>query len=154
SEHIARVTDADTAADLDGAPFYVMELLRGRDLERILADDGPLPPEQVVEYLRQAARALDKAHAAGIVHRDLKPENLYLTHREDGSPCIKLLDFGIARLADTEGPAMSTQVGYVFGTPNYMAPEQTTGNPEQVGPKTDIWALGLVAFKLLVGSEY
>jgi serine/threonine-protein kinase len=154
SEHIARVTDADTAADLDGAPFYVMELLRGRDLERILKQDGPIPPALVVEYLRQTARALDKAHAMGIVHRDLKPENLFLTHREDGTPCIKLLDFGIARLADTDGPAMATQVGHVFGTPNYMAPEQATGSAELIGPATDIWALGLVAFKLLVGHEY
>jgi eukaryotic-like serine/threonine-protein kinase len=170
SEHIARVTDADTAADLDGAPFYVMEFLRGRDLEGVLRDDGPIPPALVVDYLRQAARALDKAHAIGIVHRDLKPENLFLTHRDDGSPCIKLLDFGIARLADAKDPAMaptqagtppdpaasplSTQVGYVFGTPNYMAPEQALGQVDQIGPKTDIWAFGLVAFKLLVGHEY
>jgi serine/threonine-protein kinase len=155
SEHVARVTDADTAADLDGAPFYVMELLRGRDLEQILREDGPLPPALVVEYLRQAARALDKAHAIGVVHRDLKPENLFLTHREDGSPCIKLLDFGIARLGDVEGPApLVTQVGYVIGTPNYMAPEQTTGEVTKVGPATDIWAIGLAAFKLLVGREY
>jgi serine/threonine-protein kinase len=73
SEHVARVTDADTAPDLDNAPFYVMEYLRGRDLDRMLADQGPLSPPVVVEYLRQAARALDKAHALGIVHRDLKP---------------------------------------------------------------------------------
>src|SRR3989337_1535438 len=78
SEHVARVTDADTAADLDGAPFYVMEFLRGRDLERILHEDGPIPPPLVVEYLRQAARALDKAHAIGIVHRDPSPGPLFL----------------------------------------------------------------------------
>lgn len=155
SEHVARVTDADTAPDLDGAPFYVMELLRGQDLEKKLATDGPLPPSDIIEYLRQAGRALDKAHAIGIVHRDLKPENLFLTHREDGSPCIKLLDFGIARLADSDGPTkISTQVGYVFGTPNYMAPEQTLGEPDKIGPATDVWAIGLIAFKLLVGREY
>jgi serine/threonine-protein kinase len=158
SEHVARVTDADTAADLDGAPFYVMELLRGRDLERVLREDGPIPPAQVVEYLRQAARALDKAHAIGIIHRDLKPENLFLTEREDGSPCIKLLDFGIARIGDdgTTQPdgKLTTQVGYVIGTPNYMAPEQTMGNPELIGAATDVWALGLLAFKLLVGHEF
>jgi serine/threonine-protein kinase len=158
SEHVARVTDADTAPDLDGAPFYVMELLRGRDLERKLLEDGPLPPSEVVEYLRQAGCALDKAHMLGIVHRDLKPENLFLTHREDGSPCIKLLDFGIARLADADAtagpPKISTQVGYVFGTPNYMAPEQAIGEPDKIGPGTDVWAIGLVAFKLLAGKEY
>ena len=158
SEHVARVTDADTAADLDGAPFYVMEYLRGRDLERMLQEDGPIAPPLVVEYLRQAARALDKAHAFGIVHRDLKPENLFLTERDDGSPCIKLLDFGIARIGDggTTQPdgKPTTQVGYVMGTPNYMAPEQTMGNPELIGAATDVWALGLLAFKLLVGKEF
>jgi serine/threonine-protein kinase len=131
-----------------------MELLRGRDLERIVRENGPITAVNVVEYLRQMARALDKAHALGIVHRDLKPENLFLTEREDGSPCIKLLDFGIARLADVDGPALSTQVGYVVGTPNYMAPEQTAGDPARVGAGTDIWAIGLVAFKLLVGQEF
>ena len=154
NEHVARVTDADTAADLDGAPFYVMELLRGRDLERVLGDDGPLPPALVVEYLHQASRALDKAHAMGIVHRDLKPENLFLTERDDGSPCIKLLDFGIARLWEADTTAqMKTEAGYVFGTPAYLSPEQATGDVAAVGPTTDVWAIGLVAFKLLVGRE-
>ncbi|AKV04606.1 serine/threonine protein kinase [Labilithrix luteola] len=155
SEHIARVTDADTAPELGHAPFYVMELLRGRDLAQVVQDDGPLPPALVVEYLRQAARALDKAHAAGIIHRDLKPENLFLTHREDGSACIKLVDFGIARLADVEvaGPTR-TRAGYVLGTPAYMAPEQALGDPSAVGPWTDVWALGLVAFELLTGRRF
>lgn len=156
SEHVARVTDADTAADLDGNPFYVvMELLRGTDLEKLVKERGALPPEIVVEYMRQTARALDKAHAIGIVHRDLKPENLFLTEREDGTPCIKLLDFGIARLADTEGLAhLQTQAGLVFGTPTYMAPEQAMGEVEMIGKASDIWAFGLVAFKLLVGKPY
>src|SRR5215471_6637484 len=74
SEHVARVTDADTAPELGGAPFYVMEYLRGKDLDAILKETGPLAPATVVEYLRQTARALDKAHGMGIVHRDLKPE--------------------------------------------------------------------------------
>jgi eukaryotic-like serine/threonine-protein kinase len=156
SEHVARVTDADTAPDLSNVPFYVMEYLDGRDLERIVLEKGPLAPSLVVEYLRQAARALDRAHAMGIIHRDLKPENLFVTHREDGSPCIKLLDFGIARLADSNeaGSHLKTKAGYVFGTPSYMSPEQTTGDHKRVGPATDVWALGLVAFKLLVGEHY
>jgi predicted Ser/Thr protein kinase len=155
SEHVARVTDADTAPELDNAPFYVMELLRGQDLEKLVAAEGPLPPRLVVEYLRQTARALDKAHGMGIVHRDLKPENLFLTHREDGSPCVKLLDFGIARLADDgANNPLKTQVGYVFGTPAYMSPEQALGEAARVGPATDIWSIGLVAFKLLTGKDY
>jgi serine/threonine-protein kinase len=155
SEHVARVTDADTAPDLGDAPFYVMEYLRGRDLERILIEDGAIPPALVVEYLRQTARALDKAHAIGIVHRDLKPENLFLTHREDGSPCIKLLDFGIARIADADVAAnMRTQAGFVFGTPGFMAPEQMVGEVDKIGPAADVWALGLVAYRLLVAKDF
>lgn len=156
SEHVARVTDADTAPELDGAPFYVMELLRGQDLCALVGEHGMLPPATVVEYLRQAARALDKAHALGIIHRDLKPDNLFLTTREDGSPCIKLLDFGIARLAaESERPGqLKTQAGAVFGTPAYMSPEQTAGSVDLVGPGTDIWALGLIAFRLLTGQDF
>lgn len=155
SEHVARVTDADTAADLEDAPFYVMEYLRGEDLDRVLSTKGPIEPPLVVEYLAQAARALDKAHAIGVVHRDLKPENLFLTHREDGSPCIKLLDFGIARLGDTDSPhKVQTAAGFIFGTPSFMSPEQTTGAVELIGPATDIWALGLVAYKLLTGKDF
>jgi serine/threonine-protein kinase len=155
SEHIARVTDADTAADLGDAPFYVMEYLRGRDLDRTLAEEGPLAPNLVVDYLRQTARALDKAHQLGIIHRDLKPENLFLTQREDGTTCIKLLDFGIARLGDTGAVnPLKTQAGYIFGTPAFMAPEQALGDVALIGPATDVWALGLVAFKLLMGRDF
>ncbi|MBS2011657.1 MAG: protein kinase [Deltaproteobacteria bacterium] len=155
SEHVARVTDADTAKDLDDAPFYVMEYLRGEDLEHVLESKGPIPPPLVVEYLVQTARALDKAHPLGIVHRDLKPENLFLTTREDGSPCIKLLDFGIARLGDTDAPnQMKTAEGFVFGTPSFMSPEQTTGSVDLIGPGTDIWALGLLTFKLLTKVDF
>ena len=154
SEHVTRVTDADTAPDLDNAPFLVMELLRGRDLTQLVAEGGPLAPPLVVELLRQAARALDKAHGMGIVHRDLKPDNLFLTQREDGSPCIKLLDFGIARIADGAPAEMKTQAGLVFGTPGYMAPEQMTGEVDLISPASDIWAMGLVAFYLLVGRDY
>jgi serine/threonine-protein kinase len=154
SDHVARVTDADTAPELGDAPFYVMELLQGTDLERLVAKRGPLPPPFAVELLRQAARALDKAHAIGIVHRDLKPENLFLTQREDGTPLIKLLDFGIARITDTAPSSKKTQAGNIFGTPAYMAPEQALGDVDRIGPATDVWALGLVAFKLLTGQDY
>jgi len=154
SDHVARVTDADTAADLDGAPFIVMELLSGTDLERLVADRGALPAPFAVELLRQAARALDKAHALGIVHRDLKPENLFLTQREDGSTLLKLLDFGIARIADDAPESKKTQAGFIFGTPLYMAPEQALGDVDAIGPATDVWALGLVAFRLLTAQDY
>ncbi|MGH7328641.1 MAG: serine/threonine-protein kinase, partial [Polyangiaceae bacterium] len=155
SEHVARVTDADTAPEMGDAPFYVMEFLRGRDLDRVVAEEGPLPVTLGCEYLRQTARALDKAHQLGIIHRDLKPENLFLTHRDDGSPCIKLLDFGIARLGDTGAVnPLKTQAGYIFGTPAYMSPEQALGDIALICPATDVWALGLVAFKLMVGKDF
>ena len=155
SEHVARVTDADTAPELGDAPFYVMEFLRGRDLDRVVAEEGPLPPSLACEYLRQTARALDKAHQLGIIHRDLKPENLFLTHRDDGSPCIKLLDFGIARLGDTGAVnPLKTQAGFIFGTPAYMSPEQALGDVALICPATDVWAIGLVAFKLMVGKDF
>jgi serine/threonine-protein kinase len=113
---------------------------------------------EVVLYMRQAARALDKAHALGIVHRDLKPENLFLTEREDSVPCIKLVDFGIAKITGDAAAiahvASRTQTGRIFGTPLFMSPEQATGRVSLIGPATDVWALGLVAHKLLTGHDH
>lgn len=156
SDHVVQVTDADVAPELGGVPFLVMEWLRGENLEE-LSSRGPLPAAEVVLYLRQTARALDKAHALGIVHRDLKPENLFLSTREDGTPWIKLLDFGIAKL--TGGPSelaragSATSTGQIFGTPLYMSPEQAKGEAAKISPQSDIWALGLIAHKLLAGKE-
>jgi len=150
SDHIVRVTDADVAPELGGAPFLVMELLDGMDLDRA-TDDKPAPREDVIEWLRQVARALTKAHDAGIVHRDLKPENLFLTHREDGSPLVKVLDFGVAKV--NEGVAL-TQSDQFLGTPLYMAPEQADTASGPITPRTDTYALGLIAFKLLTGKSY
>jgi serine/threonine-protein kinase len=150
SDHVVRVTDADVAPELEGAPFLVMELLEGSDLERATAG-GPTPAGDVLEWLRQVARALVKAHDAGIVHRDLKPENLFLTRREDGSPLVKILDFGIAKMAAETGSL--TQSGQFLGTPFYMAPEQADSEGVVTG-RADLYALGLIAFRLLVGKSY
>ncbi|MDC3954498.1 serine/threonine protein kinase [Polyangium jinanense] len=158
SDHIVRVTDADVAPELNGAPFLVMEFLRGKDLSGEAEARQKLHPKEVVLYLRQAARALDKAHAIGIVHRDLKPENIFLTVREDGTPCVKLLDFGIAKLTGAASSAMGahskTKTGAVFGTPLYMAPEQARAQAQLIGPHTDVWAIGLIAARLLLGFDY
>ena len=154
SDHVVQVTDADVAPELGGVPFLVMEWLRGHDLEELSNERRKLPAEDVVLYLRHAARALDKAHALGIVHRDLKPENLFLTSREDGTPCLKLLDFGIAKLTSGEdGRLKATGTGQIFGTPLYMSPEQTKGETDRICPQTDIWALGVIAHRLLTGVE-
>jgi serine/threonine-protein kinase len=166
SDHVVQVTDADVAPELGGVPFLVMEWLRGEDLGKVIEQGGPLPARDVVLYLQQAARALDKAHALGIIHRDLKPENLFLTTREDGTPCIKLLDFGIAKLtgasagggvggASELGRAGSvTSTGQIFGTPLYMSPEQAKSELTKISPQTDVWALGLIAHKLLTGVDF
>ena len=154
SDHIVKVVDADVAPELDGASFLVMELLDGSDLDALL-ENRPATTTQVIEWMLQMSRGLDKAHAAGIIHRDLKPENLFLTRREDGSPLVKILDFGIARIADDRGQDKHrTETGSVFGTPRYMAPEQAKGEISSIGPVTDIWAVGMIVFRLLSGRDY
>ena len=153
SDHVVKVTDADIAPELGGAPFLVMELLQGETFEQLLGRTGKVQVAEALSYLRQIARALDKAHAIGIVHRDIKPENLFLTRRDDGTACVKLLDFGIAKLGAIEGSISKTAPGELLGTPLYMSPEQTLGKSDQISAKTDIWALGVIAHRLLTGSE-
>ena len=96
SEHVAKVSDVGTLDD--GTPYIVMEYLEGADLADTLAQRGPFPADDAIELVLQACEALAEAHSLGIVHRDLKPANLYLTHRADGTPCIKVLDFGISKV--------------------------------------------------------
>jgi serine/threonine-protein kinase len=150
SEHVVRVTDADVATELEGAPFIVMELLEGGDLEAIAARARP-EPTSVVAWMRQVATAIDKAHAVGVVHRDLKPENIFIAEREGRSPIVKILDFGIVKMIE-EG-SWVTASDEVLGTPAYMAPEQATAGAEVTGA-TDLYALGLVAYRLLAGERY
>jgi len=150
SEHVVRVIDADVAAELDGAPFLVMELLEGTDLERAAAAARPASAT-VIDWLRQVARAIDKAHGLGIIHRDLKPENLFLTTVEGRPPIVKVLDFGIVKMP--EDATGATGSGQVLGTPRYMAPEQVTAGA-RVTPAADRFALGLVAYRLLTGESY
>ncbi len=106
SEHVARVFDVGLLED--GSPYIVMERLRGRDLAVLLEKDGPLPPATAVDYLLQACEAMAEAHRLGIVHRDLKPANLFLTRRVDGSPCVKVLDFGISKMSRTPREARNS----------------------------------------------
>ncbi|MGC4093030.1 MAG: protein kinase [Polyangiaceae bacterium] len=156
SDHVVRVTDADTAPELDGAPFLVMERLEGIDLESLSKQLGPLQPEAVVALLMQAARALDKAHKLQIVHRDLKPENLFL-HRGDSGPIVKVLDFGISKFSSTElesSALLVTTDGALLGTPYYMSPEQATGRASAISQASDLWALGLIALRLLMADHY
>jgi serine/threonine-protein kinase len=149
SEHVARVLDVGT---LDvGSPYIVMEFLEGRDLAAMLEEQGVLPLDAAVEYTLQACEAIAEAHAAGIVHRDLKPANLFLTRRNDSSPCVKVLDFGISKMATPESPHGVTQSAAMLGTPQYMSPEQLRSSRD-VDMRSDIWALGMILHELLTGQ--
>jgi serine/threonine protein kinase len=140
SDHVVRIMDAGSLPD--GAPYLVMEYLEGCDLAELLAERGPLPSTEVVDYALQALDALAHAHAQHVIHRDLKPANLYLAVQPGGRRIIKLLDFGISKTFETD-PSKSK----ILGSPSYMAPEQLRN--EEVDPRTDIWALGVVMFELL-----
>ncbi len=158
SDHVVRVIDADVSPELGNAPFLVMELLRGSDLEAYVQRQGPLAVSEIVGIFWQIADALTKAHALGIVHRDLKPENIFLHEHFDGRVIVKLLDFGISKMTG-EGfgniaDAGLTRTGAVLGTPLYMPPEQATGDTARIGPASDLWALGLIAYRLLTGQVY
>ncbi len=150
SDHVVKVFDGGTDAE-SGSPYLVMELLRGEDLGARISKNGAVPKEEAVALLAQVALALDKTHAAGVVHRDLKPENLFVTERDDGASCVKVLDFGIAKLvAQSISKAETTRT---LGTPLYMAPEQVRGDGT-IGPAADLLALAHIAYALLVGEPY
>jgi serine/threonine protein kinase len=149
SEHIVRISDAGVD-EATKTPFIVMDLLRGEELASLLKRRRVLTFAEAVAYLFQAALGLDKTHAAGVVHRDLKPENLFLTRRDDGSTCLKILDFGIAKVLAQPSVLYNTNV--MMGTPGYMSPEQIRNL--QLGPATDLYALGLIAYTLIVGELY
>jgi len=148
SDHLVRVSDSGID-EASGSPFLVMELLRGEELGELLRRQRALPPAEVVSFLSQVALALDKTHAANIVHRDLKPGNLFVTRRDDGTPCVKILDFGIAKVV-AQNQATKTRS---LGTPLYMAPEQIKGEVG-IGPRADLYSLAHVAFALLTGEAY
>jgi len=150
-EHVARVMDVDV---VDGAPFIVMEYLRGIDLQSSLERRGPLPLCEAVGLLLQACDGLAEAHDLGIVHRDLKPSNLFLVDRPGGPPLLKVLDFGLAkslgpRVANVDDPDL-TEPLLVLGTPRYMSPEQARDS-RAVDLRTDIWSLGVILQEMLTG---
>jgi WD40 repeat protein/serine/threonine protein kinase len=153
SEHVAKIYDV---GKLDsGAPFIVMEYLEGIDLRALLARRGVIPAEEAALYIAQACDALAEAHALGIVHRDLKPANLFLTTRANGSPCVKVLDFGISKLQARDGAAAGddlTQTNDVVGSPNYMSPEQMRATRDVDG-RADVWSLGVILYELVTGKK-
>lgn len=147
SDHVARVRDVGTLDS--GAPYLVLEYLDGIDLSALLKQIGPLPVETAVEYVLHVCEALAEAHAHHIIHRDLKPANLFLTTGPDGSPCVKLIDFGISKLAAGEGADLEvTATVEMRGSPHFMSPEQLMGS-HAIDPRSDIWALGVALHNLL-----
>jgi hypothetical protein len=146
NEHIVQVTDFGQLDD--GANFLVMELLSGRSLRDLLNAEAPLSPPRAARLVAQMADGLAAAHAKNVIHRDLKPANIQLVQRDTDPEYVKLLDFGIAKIA--EQGANLTKTGAILGTPAYMSPEQASSRP--VDQRTDIYALGVILYEILVGQ--
>jgi len=142
----------DFGIDDEGRQFIVMDLLKGEDLGALLRRRGELPLEDVVALAERSAAALDAAHELGVVHRDLKPENLFLLGGAEVGFDLRVLDFGVARLLDDSQPGL-TQAATVLGTPGYLAPEQARGELAEIGPHTDVFALGAILYRALTGRN-
>jgi serine/threonine protein kinase len=151
SPHVARVLDAGTLEN--GTPYIAMEHLGGVDLARHLKTKGALPIQQAVDFMVQAGEAVAEAHSVGIIHRDLKPGNLFLTRRPDGSPLVKVLDFGLSKsMLGDDADGSLTQTGAVLGSPYYMSPEQLR-SLKLVEKCSDVWAMGVILYELLTAQR-
>ncbi|HEX5661104.1 MAG TPA: serine/threonine-protein kinase, partial [Polyangiales bacterium] len=150
SEHVCRVIDVGMLPA--GTPYLVLEYLEGCDLADELARRGRLPAQEAVGYVLEACEALAEAHIAGIIHRDLKPANLFLSRRNNGSRCLKLLDFGVSKSIEEGSLAQFslTKTSSIVGSPIYMSPEQLN-SAKDVDARTDIWALGALTYELIAG---
>ena len=153
SDHVVDVIDVGVD-DLSGAPWLVMELLEGEALDQYAERRGPLSTAEVREIFDQLCHALAEAHRQSIVHRDLKPENIFIARpRRKGPPfTVKILDFGIAKLT-ADAKTTTSKTKDILGSALWMAPEQADEGGV-VGPATDVWALGLIAFRLLTGRNF
>lgn len=151
SDHVVRVFDLGILAST--TPYMVLEYLEGTDLRALLDTHGALPVEEAVDYVLQACEGLAEAHLNGIVHRDLKPQNLFLTRRPNGTPCIKLLDFGVSKFEPRSGSKDELTMSHVMlGSPVYISPEQIRDS-SKVDARADVWSLGVVLYMLLGGGR-
>ncbi|MFO0588561.1 MAG: protein kinase [Polyangiaceae bacterium] len=148
SKHVAKISDVGQLDD--GTPYMVMEHLSGADLESVVHKRGALSLADAAEYILQACDAIAEAHAKGIVHRDLKPANLFLEVEPDGAPLIKVLDFGIAKVAGSDQGLTGTSQG--MGSGGYMSPEQMS-SAKKVDHRADIWLLGVTLYELLTAHR-
>ncbi|MEO8701100.1 MAG: serine/threonine-protein kinase [Kofleriaceae bacterium] len=146
-QHPNTIRMFDFGQTSDGRLFMTMEFLDGISLRGAL-QGGPLAPQRVVKVLIQCCASLAEAHSIGIIHRDIKPDNVFLLNMAGSPDFVKLLDFSVAKLL--EGDRMKTQAGVVFGTPQYMSPEQGRGLP--LDARSDLYALGILAFEMLTGN--
>lgn len=149
--HVPRIFETDADPET-GAPFLVMELFAGEDLDRLLSRVSVLAPDVAVRIAGQACEGLAAAHAAGVIHRDIKPANIFLVRGDDGAIQVKILDFGIAKTMAAPGVQTTglTNTGAVMGSPLFMSPEQARGLQEIDG-RTDVWSLGVVLHRALCG---
>ena len=148
SPHVVQILDHGVEGPI---AFIAMEMLEGESLERRLERRSALLPSEVAHIVREMARGVERAHAAGIIHRDLKPPNVFLA-QHDGVEVVKVLDFGIAKLLSAPRDAhLQTQNGFVVGTPAYMSPEQVLG--QELGVASDLWQMGIIAFECLTGRR-
>jgi serine/threonine-protein kinase len=147
SPHFVHVLDYGVEAD---APFLVMELLEGEDLQSRLRSEPRLSLADTQRIVHQIARGLRVAHEAGLVHRDLKPANIFLS-RQGNEEIVKVLDFGVAKVTGLEGSGAETATGVLLGSPQYMSPEQVRSSKE-LDRRSDLWSLGVIAFRCLTGQ--
>jgi serine/threonine-protein kinase len=152
SPHTVALYDFGEAEDQ--TLYFVMELLDGMDLETLVREKGPVPPARTIHILRQACESLEEAHARGLVHRDIKPANIHIGRVGLRHDVVKVLDFGLVKWVEGAGTggesSLETGTGIVPGTPGYLAPEMATGGA--IDGRTDLYALGCVAYYLLTGS--
>ena len=153
-QHMNAVAVTDFGQTSEGYVYIVMELLEGRTLREIVAKEAPLEIARAVSIMLQASAAVAAAHDAGVIHRDLKPANIFVTQRSDVPAVVKVLDFGIAKLAtetlEDDETKHLTQVGVMIGTPRYMSPEQCNG--WELTPAADVYSLGVILYEMLTGS--
>ncbi|MGZ3417886.1 MAG: protein kinase domain-containing protein [Polyangiales bacterium] len=149
SPHVTQIFDHGVAED--GVPFIVMELLEGEDLARYLHVKGNLPLREAAAIVTQVCRTLARAHAKGLIHRDVKPANIFLCDVGTPERFVKLLDFGVAKMAGGD-PSTATKSGSVTGTPVYMAPEQLLGSRE-LDHRADLWSVAVLSYELITGRR-
>ncbi len=150
-EHIVDISDFGETTG--GASYFIMEFLDGEDLGHVLGREVTVDADRACKIVLQCCRALAAAHDKGIVHRDMKPENIFLTTRDGRDDFVKIVDFGIAKMSDVEtdgAPGRKlTKTGMIFGTPEYMSPEQAAG--KELDHRVDVYALGIILYECLAG---